>query len=575
MSNPKRWNPRIGCLLAASAALAGCAAKTNVSATGNVPAQYSHVYMTVQSIWFHASATAGPDDIAWIKFPLGTPVTLDLVTSVDGTLKSLASGLSLPVGTYAQVRLIPVDSGAALLSSAKNLGAVYNSEVDYVDSASTTHQVPLELQNPDKGIGIQTSVSVKGTSTSVFASSSSSTSSTTTTGTSATTVSATGNSNTPFSLAINMDGAKDLVPFNYSDVSGMLLNPHVTAYDTAAVGAIAGTLSLGGLADVSSASTSAFVNIQVTAESLSADGTRHLAVNSTPVRANGTFTLYPLSTSSASPASYDLVIHGPAIATIVVKGVKVNVGGPSTPVGIGTITPRAASSFDVNLDPTTAIPAGALVGFYQTLPGTNEVPYLVEQQPIDPFSRTFAADRPISAGSIDYGAFSSGSDVSLRTANPAEGGSTYRVAATAPLFADGVLTTTVAAPSGSHATATRVAVPTLSVASGATSNTTTVRISQTTPRKYDKGDLIISHDGAIVATAALDAILAQSAISSLAIPGLPGGAGRSGTFALGLYYVSVRLWSSSNPARTLNREIYPAALDLRTGSAGVYSLNID
>jgi hypothetical protein len=356
-------------------------------------------------------------------------------------------------------------------------------------------------------------------------------------------------------------------------VNGYLLNPHATAYDASTVGAIQGTVDITALTGVTSPSTTSYVNIQVTAESLSTDGTRHVAVNSAPVHADGTFTLYPLATSSSSPTSYDLVIHGPAIATIIVKGVTVNVGDPTTttttPVTIGTVTPRAASSFTVNLSTATPLQAGALVGFYQTLPGTTEVPYLIEQQAIDPFSRTFATDRAVSAASIDYGTFSSGSTVSLTTADPAEGAGIYRVAATAPLFADGVLTTTVSSAG------TTVAVPTLSVASGAVSNTATLSISQTTPKKYDKGDLIISHDGAIVATAALDSTLAQSATSNLVISGLPGGGSGAGVFSSGLYYVSVRVWSSTKPAGTLTREVYPTALDLSNGSSTSYSLNID
>jgi hypothetical protein len=301
-------------------------------------------------------------------------------------------------------------------------------------------------------------------------------------------------------------------------------------------------------------------------------------VNSAPVRSDGTFTLYPLATSSSSPTSYDLVIHGPAIATIVVKGIAVNVGDPAstTPVSIGTITPRAATSFKVNLTTTTPLPAGALVGFYQTLPGTSEVPYLIEQQPIDPFSRAFASDQAVSAATLDYGTLSSGS-VSLTPANPAEGASTYRVAASAPLFADGVLTTTV---TGNSSTTTLVAVPTLSAAAG-TLIATPVTVSQTTPKQYDRGDLIISHDGAIVATAVLDPILTQSApstapsaASTLTIPGVPGGGGTTRTVNSALYYVSVRLWNTSDPAKTLNRVTFPNALDLRTGSTIAYSIQI-
>ena len=165
-------------LLLAATALAGRVAKTNVSTTGNVPAAYSHVYMSVQEVWLNTSATAGPDDTKWVKFPLETPATVDLETATDGTLTSMANGLSVPIGTYAQVRLIPVDSGPTLLDSAQALGALYNSEVDYTDSAGTLHRVPLELLNPDKGIGDSRVNPVKSSTPNVFATSSSTSNST-------------------------------------------------------------------------------------------------------------------------------------------------------------------------------------------------------------------------------------------------------------------------------------------------------------------------------------------------------------------------------------------------------------
>jgi hypothetical protein len=117
-------------------------------------------------------------------------------------------------------------------------------------------------------------------------------------------------------------------------------------------------------------------------------------------------------------------------------------------------------------------------------------------------------------------------------------------------------------------------VPTLTAASGAALGSATVTISKTSATKYNKGQLIISHDGAIVATATLDTLLTQSATSSLTISGLPS-AGSAGQFTDGLYYVSVRAWNTSDPTTTLNREIYPTPLDLRTVALTTYSLNID
>jgi hypothetical protein len=148
----------VGSLAAVSGLLAGCSARTEVSLAGNTPAQYSHVYITAQAVWFNNSATAGPDDSGWQQFPLSTPTTVDLVADQDGSLGTLATDLKLLAGTYSQIRLIPVDSSAALTASAQAMGALYNAEADYVDSSGTTHQLPLELLNPDKGIGMQASL---------------------------------------------------------------------------------------------------------------------------------------------------------------------------------------------------------------------------------------------------------------------------------------------------------------------------------------------------------------------------------------------------------------------------------
>ena len=80
-------------------AVAGCSTRTDVSVTGNTPAQYSHVWITAQEVWFNTSATAGPDDGGWVKFPLSTPATVDLVTESGGNLGSLVTGLKLAPGT--------------------------------------------------------------------------------------------------------------------------------------------------------------------------------------------------------------------------------------------------------------------------------------------------------------------------------------------------------------------------------------------------------------------------------------------------------------------------------------------
>src|SRR5205807_2349342 len=145
----------------------------------------------------------------------------------------------LAPGTYSQVRLFPVDPAAPLTSSAQSAGARYNAEADYVDNVGTTgtpHQLPLELLNPEQGIGIP------------------------------------------------------------------------------------GTLKVP-VGDVGAALTGATTP--------RAGGTRHVVVGRAPVHADGRFLPNPLATRSSSPTEYDLVIHGPGIATIIIKAVQVTLASSS------------------------------------------------------------------------------------------------------------------------------------------------------------------------------------------------------------------------------------------------------
>ena len=600
---------RAAALLAVLVALAACSPKTNVSATANVPAQYNHVYLTTQQIWFNSSATAGADDDSWQKFPLSTPITVDLFNASEGTVARLSTALGVGAGSYAQLRLIPVDSSAALTSSASALGARFNAEVDYTDSAGVSHQAPLELQNPDKGIGIAANFTVGAsinTSASLVAAGSATTGSPTQTdtgfftgtlstgaiqagtastgttilgstqtgsagtGTASTTTATAATTLTALTVAINIDTARDLAFFNYSGTSAILMNPHASAYDTTGVGAVQGSISLSALPGVTSSN--GHLPIEVTAELLSSDRTRHVAVNSAAVTSNGSFVLYPLPTGSSS-TTYDLVIHGSGITTVIVRAVPVRAGDPTTttPVSIGTIAPRAAGAFVVNLNDAQPVPAGSLIGFYQTLPFSAEVPYLIEERPIDPFSRKFATDQALSAGALQFGTFVSGASIGLTAVAPVEGTSAYRAAVTAPLFAPGELSAVVGpAP----VTPVLFAPPAPPVVSGASADTLSIDLTQGTPGKYNAGQLLVSRGGAIVATASLDTLLAQAGGGILAVDGLPGGSS-STSFAAGLYDVSVRTWKTADPAGTLNRETYPAPADLRNGSVSGYSIKID
>jgi len=614
------------------AVLAGCGTRSDVSLTGNTPAQYSHVWITVQSVWFNASGTAGPDDGGWDKHDLSTPATVDLVAENGGNLGSIVTALRVRAGTYSQVRLIPVDATAPLASSAQSAGAIYNFEADYVDSTGTTVQLPLELMNPDKGIGIPTSLKVPignvtaglngtGTGTTTgglpFGSTSGTSANpfgTTTTGTTSpltsTAIGSTTSSAPNNSFAAALDGTVNLVPFTFANKSyGILWSAHATAaYDLSIAGGISGQLSLTNI----TTATSGLPNIRVSAETLSADGSRHVVASSTAVLSDGSFLLYPLATNSSTnfPLTYDVVIHGPDIATIIVKGVQVprpsnssnstttsstttlttpntTLSSPSltttttTPttnsnvnaVSIGTLTPRASAASpaptnytaNISTAPGAPLPAGAVVNFYQTLNTKNEVPYVIESSPIDPFNQVLSADQALSLGTVDSGTWSTNGAVTIVSAAPKEGTGSYLVAASSPGFSDGTLGTKVSPPKSGTAL---VVVPALALESGASAGSLAAAVVAATPGKYDQGQLLLSHDGALVAAAALDAVLAQGTGGIVTVPGLPSGTPDA------VYYATVRAWKSTDPAN-VQRQWYPQVIDLRTSTSGTIALTVN
>ena len=548
----------LGCAL-----LAGCQSHTNVSATGNTAAQFTHVFLTINQIWFNTSASAGATDTTWVKFPLATPQTVDLVTLNNGALSQFASELKLTAGTYAQVMVILADSTDALATSAQSAGAATNDEVDYLDSADVAHTVPLAVLNAAQGVGISTSLTVA-TSTSTGSSSSTASTSSTSSSSPVSGVVAT------TSAIVDFDATRDLVPISLSGQPAFVLNPHPHSYNVANAGTIQGAVSLTGVSTLTDAG---YPDVQVSAESLSSDGTRHVIVKTTRVGTDGTFILYPLSTASGAPSTYDLVIHGPAVQTVIVKAVPVTPSAPGgTAAVLGTLTLTAATPYLVNLNTSfPAAPTSSLVGFYQTLPLSSEVPYVVEVRAVDPISGVFASDQELSGGSLQYGTYTSGT-ISLTAANPSQGAATYAVGAINPAYGTATLGTTVTAPAN-LATTALFAMNAPPAPSGSTANAIQGTISAGTSA-FDNAELFLTYNGALVATAPLTAYLGGSQ-GTLALNAIaPGGSGAA-TYAQGVYYGEVWAWNSTNPTGTLTRIPYASPIDMSAGNATGVSLTIN
>jgi uncharacterized protein DUF4382 len=563
-------------LLALCATFAGCSSRTNVSATGSTPTQFTNVFITAQAVWFNTKKSASPDDSGWSKFPLKTPVTIDLVQQSNGTLGEIANDLRLAPGTYNSILLLPVDPALPLTTSAQALNATHNQEAVYADAADT-HHVELIIPNPEKGIVIAGSLKVpvgKANSTTGIGVGSNTNNNTTNNAQtlfgSPTTVnptnnnstSSTTNNTTTASFGLNFDANRDLHMFHFpkgtTTSTGVLLSSSATATDLSTTGGITGTLTLTTITNdatkPSIANTySSRTNITASAEILSTDtnGTPHyVIVASAPVESGGTFTIYPLPSNSRNPTAYDLVIHGPNIATIIIKNVSVTTTTPtltgaadttgavatttaSGAVSVGTLIPRSAFSYPVNLnlapDVAEKLPPGAALTFYQTI--GNDAPHAIDEVGIDPVNRTLVTPEALGTATVDMGTYgSNGGKITLTGLTPNEKTGNYLVGATAPMYADALSTAyTVTAPSSTMGTGAAnatnsvliTAVPTLQPANAAGTGSINATITDTTGDTA--GTLLVSHNGAIIAVADLGQVLSAGGIGTVPINGLPTG----------------------------------------------------
>ena len=586
-------------LIAACFGLTACNSSVNFDATANVSARYSSVFVTVKEVWANQSATAAPEDTTWLKFPLAKPVTFDLVGLNSGVLSEFASQLKIGTGTYRQLRLLLVDRGETLADSAKSAGATFNNEVTYFDANGVKSTLPIEVANAAQGIGIEmdlavaaptrailaalasassrsTSSTTSSSASNPFASTTTPTTSTTpTTTTPATSTSATTSTSTPSSSLTGstttvvtatsdlvFNAARDLTEFRFGDRPGFLLNPTLAAYDVNNVGTIQGQLDLSLLTVNTGTGRPA---VEVTAEALNDSSTRRVEIASAPVTANAKFVLYPLPliAGKINSTTYDLVIHGPGVRTIVIRAVPVTKSTPdkATNVALGTITLTASSSYAANLATGSVVsPRGARVGFYQTLPD-DAAPYLIEQRPVDPLSGQFATDALLpGATTVVFGTF--GTSLSFTAAAPQEGASKYSVAALSPLYGNGDFSTTLLAPPAVSTNAATFTVPDVPLPTGAAAGTISATVSVGTQGKYDKGALLVTHDGTVVTVASLDDAFAGAAASTVVNVSNVAASSTSG-FERGLYYLEVWAWKSADPAGTFTRQPVSGAVDLR------------
>jgi len=207
------------------------------------------------------------------------------------------------------------------------------------------------------------------------------------------------------------------------------------------------------------------------------------------------------------------------------------------------------------------------VNFYQTLGGKGEVPFVIESSPIDPFNQVLFNNQTLSSVTVDSGTWSTNGAVTIVSAAPAEGVGTYQLAAVAPGYSDGTLDLKVLISPPNSGTAT-VVVPPLKLGAGATAGSVAANVLATSAGKYDQGELLLSHDGTLIAAAPLDAVLSQGTGGVVTVANLPSGTPDA------LYYATVRAWKSTDPG-TVQRQWYPQAIDLRTSTGSSITLPVN
>jgi hypothetical protein len=513
-----------------------------VSMTDAPSPDFDRVWITVRKIRFHTSATASPDDAGWQDFVLPAPVTLDLAALNNGALSTVFSNVSLPPGIYRQIRLVLAGEDEPLTSSAQAQSLLFNDQIDYTVSG-TSHSAALEIANPVQGITISGPFAVLTGQT--------------------------------LRLAFDFNLGSDVVRFLRNGVTAFTLKPRLQAFDLDHAGAITGQI------DPATLTSAGAFNVVVKVERPDASATLHAAVRATSIRADGSFTLYPVAVPPGqSTVSVDVLVRGRNMATMIMKNVIVTRGSTPdhNPVQLtqSAISVDASTEYTANTAAGDLKPTGSWVTFYQTLPGSGELPYEVNFRHANPFTGNFSDDINLARAALRLATYNNGADVSFTAVTPLEGDGGFQAMAAAPGFANTPADANVTPPaSGSGPVAISFASP-LSPAAGVTVSTISGSITQQTAGKYDNGYLVISRDGLIATTLDIGNTLAQGGGvgGAYTVANLAGGSAATplpGAF----YYGYVIVWNSAHPLLSLRLVPVAARADLRQGSATGFDLDLN
>ena len=376
-----------------------------VSLTDAPTTEFDHVWVTVKEIRFHMSQLCDdPADGGWLRYPLPAPVTIDLATLNNGIWDTLWGGIVLPVGHYQQIRVILAGTDDPLTASANAKGLTFNNQV--CDDGNASPLIIPAAKNGIKLIGSFTVTTAK-----------------------------------PLHIVVDFDITHDVVETGNGKY---ILKPRLKYYIVSVqeTGAIVGTLLR---TDGSPFANYTGVNVVIKAEAPetialpnSQTATFMGVKRATTVRPDGTFVLSPLPAMSGQ--TYDLVIRGEGLRTMILRGVPAEPGTTKDTPSMFNVELKSGRSYltsaqVVNEDTSPFEPVvGASVGFFQTLPGPGEIPYLIRFRHVNPRYGTFG-NFPLAYGKLLVGTYNPKALIQpFSGVEPLEGPDSYAAYATAPFF---------------------------------------------------------------------------------------------------------------------------------------------
>lgn len=524
--------------------------------SGGAAPGVKHAWLTVSKVAFNADANLpwDPTDSSWKVVTFTTPVTVDIAAAGGFLVGNSSAGVTVPVGTYNQIRLflVPHDDTSGTMptvadTSTTSKGLTYKAQLDYEAGGS----VPIEIPNIQSGLRLDRGVIVQANTWSVL----------------------TSHIDVDRSIVrFNGDGAVDAVTWRP--------RPYTYGFSPTTTGTIQGAIDPTYVCGSVGARSDCATDIMVSLHAASRDGGTRMenwgSVKVNPTKLNtsgatvndGTFELGPVSATSTdgNPTSYDLVIRGTGMKTMVVK--DISYGLFSNYVGCSwsleakddadastLIRPVPdASPRTVSLSPSLVLKTGR-VGLGFTLPGRT-LPYEVHAANTDPFSGLLTTAAALSVPSTASGDVQVASYAAIKSTctghtppadlaipfasmTPSEGAGAFTPFALGTLYTDAKL---ASSPYSSGAT---FAVEEPTAVSGSTTGTVDVSITGLNGSGATKAQLIVSDVGGIVKTQDVASCISTSGTCTVSALALPAGTAANGA-ATAVYEFAVRYWNGAN-----------------------------